>query len=87
MWAKRMDYAFETDPFLSVNYFSFSISFAELCFMDAWIQIKCASYRPAEPNVHILLSKKVHIRLCRSVDSWFTVHDVRVEITNYGNSL
>ena len=24
-------------------------------------------YRPAEPNVHILLPKKVHIRLCRSV--------------------
>ena len=28
-------------------------------------------YRPAEPNVHILLSKKVHIRLCRSVEEFF----------------
>ena len=24
-------------------------------------------YRPAEPNVHILLSEEVHIRVCRSV--------------------
>ena len=33
-----------------------------------WNGSKSVLYRPVEPNVHILLSKKVHIRLYRSVE-------------------